>query len=160
MDSRWDCWCARAWNVPAYAMTVTWSITLIRSLLSLYVVAVYIDTSNLLMEPFFLSLSMYTSPTTTDNRYRPLLSILAWPWHISTWLLIFAVWFCCSGFSSSRSFVFFDLVTTLTAEQKKKGEKKYYGRYINTFDSSRSLRILRVSYSWVIPKKTKQTRQT
>ena len=67
---------------------------------------------------------LYTSPTTTDNRYRPLLSILAWPWHISTWLLIFAVWFCCSGFSSSRSFVFFDLVTTLTAEQKKKRREK------------------------------------
>ena len=72
---------------------------------------------------------LYTSPTTTDNWYRPLLSILAWPWHISsTWLLIFVVWFCCSGLSSSHSFVFFDLVTTLTEQKKKKkkGDEKFY----------------------------------
>ena len=52
--------------------------------------------------------------------------------------------------------LYFSILSQLS-QSKKKGEKKN-GRYINTFDSSRSLRILRASYSWVIPKK-KQNKQ-
>jgi hypothetical protein len=109
---------------------------------------------------FFFSLFSMLCVYRSDDRHTDIAPCcqLLQLWHISTWLLFFALWFCCSGFYIISLvpflfFVFFFCLSPILSPAKNKKVQENHGRCIHIWQFQ-ILEDIACTHGWAIPKTT------